>query len=96
VLKAHVLRADVFGNLILDAAAAQLAAARVSAGATLSVAAGGRTYTARHASTFADVPPGELLLYEDALQMATLAVNRGSAADQLGIGPGEELAVRRV
>jgi S-adenosylmethionine hydrolase len=42
------------------------------------------------------VPAGELLLYEDALQMATLAVNRGSAAAQLGIGPGEELVVRRV
>ena len=30
--------------------------------------------------TFADVAPGELLLYEDAQRMAALAVNRGSAA----------------
>jgi S-adenosyl-L-methionine hydrolase (adenosine-forming) len=95
-LKAHVLRADTFGNLILDAAGGQLAAAGVSVGDTLSVDAAGRIHTAHHVSTFADVPSGELLLYEDALQMATLAVNRGSAADQLGIGPGEELVVRRV
>jgi S-adenosylmethionine hydrolase len=95
-LRAHVLRADGFGNLILDASAEQLAAAGVSAGATISVNAAGGLHSARHAATFAEVPAGELLLYEDALKMATLAVNRGSAADRLGIGPGEELVVRRV
>jgi S-adenosylmethionine hydrolase len=95
-LRTHVLRADTFGNLILDACAEQLAAAGVSAGDTLSVNAAGRVHAARRASTFAEVPRGELLLYEDALQMATLAVNRGSAADQLGVGPGQELVVRRV
>jgi S-adenosylmethionine hydrolase len=95
-LRAHVLRADTFGNLILDASAEELAAAGVSAGASLSVSAAGVVHAARHASTFAEVPPGELLLYEDALQMATLAVNRGSAADRLGIGPEQELVVRRV
>jgi S-adenosylmethionine hydrolase len=93
-LRAHVLRTDTFGNLILDASAEQLAAAGVSAGATLSVSAAGIVHTARHVSTFAEVAPGELLLYEDALQMAALAVNRGSAADQLGVGPGQELVVR--
>jgi S-adenosylmethionine hydrolase len=67
----------------------------VSGCATLSVSAAGRVHDARHASTFAEVPAGELLLYEDALQMATLAVNLGSAAARLGIGPGEELVVRR-
>jgi S-adenosylmethionine hydrolase len=95
-LRTHVLRADTFGNLILDASAEQLAAAGVSGGATISVDVAGRVQTARHASTFAEVAAGELLLYEDALQMATLAVNRGSAAEQLGIGPGQELVVRRV
>jgi S-adenosylmethionine hydrolase len=93
-LTAHVLRADHFGNLILDASHEQLAAAGVQLGATLSVQVAGRTHTARYASTFAEVPPGELLLYQDALQMAALAVNRGSAADHLGIGRDEELVVR--
>jgi S-adenosylmethionine hydrolase len=94
-LRAHVLRADAFGNLILDASPEQLVAAGVSASTALSVNAAGRVHGARHASSFAEVAPGELLLYEDALQMATLAVNRGSAADRLGVGPGEELTVRR-
>ena len=34
---------------------------------------------AHYATTFADVPPGELLLYEDAYRTLALAVNRGSA-----------------
>ena len=40
---------------------------------------------AHYATTFADVPPGELLLYEDAYRTLALAVNRGSAAAHLGL-----------
>jgi S-adenosyl-L-methionine hydrolase (adenosine-forming) len=93
-LTAHVLRTDQFGNLILDASIEQLAAVGVSPGAALSVQIGGRIHTARYAFTFAEVPPGALLLYEDSLRMAALAVNRGSAADHLGIDRDEELVVR--
>ncbi len=93
-LATHVLRADHFGNLILNASPEQIAAAGIEQGATLSVEAGGRQYAGRYASTFADVPPGELLLYQDALQMAALAVNRGSAMSHLGVGRLEELLVR--
>ena len=39
------------------------------------------TYT----TTFADVPPGGLLLYEDSYGVPSLAVNRGSALDALGL-----------
>jgi S-adenosylmethionine hydrolase len=95
-LRAHVLRAATFGNQILDASAEQLAAAGVSTGASISVNAAGRVHSAVRVSTFAEVAAGELLLYEDSLQMTTLAVNLGSAAARLGIGPGEELVVRRV
>jgi S-adenosylmethionine hydrolase len=31
------------------------------------------------------VPPGDLLLYEDAYRALSLAVNRGSAAERLGL-----------
>jgi S-adenosylmethionine hydrolase len=41
--------------------------------------------------TFADVPPGELLLYEDASRSLALAVNRGSAAELLGLAPDAEV-----
>jgi S-adenosylmethionine hydrolase len=93
-LTAHVLRADHFGNVILDASHEHLAAVGVRPGATLSVSAPRGGYTARYARTFADVPPGQLLLYEDSLRLAALAVNQGSAAEQLGVKAGEELVVR--
>jgi S-adenosylmethionine hydrolase len=94
-LRTHVLRADNFGNLILDASGEQLAAAGLPMGATLSIEAAEEIHRARYASTFAEVPPGELLLYEDASQMAALAVNCGSAAELLGVGRDGELVVRR-
>jgi S-adenosyl-L-methionine hydrolase (adenosine-forming) len=93
-LVAHVLRADHFGNLVLDAAHAQIAAVGVLLGSALSVEIADRTHHARYASTFADVAPGELLLYEDAQRMAALAVNRGSAADVLKVGRDGELLIR--
>jgi S-adenosylmethionine hydrolase len=93
-LTAHVLRCDHFGNLILDASPQQIAEADIRLGETLSVEAAGRSFAGRYASTFADVAPGELLLYADALQMAALAVNRGSAATHLGVARLDALLVR--
>jgi S-adenosyl-L-methionine hydrolase (adenosine-forming) len=94
VLIAHVLRCDHFGNVILDADAQQLAGLGVGLGEIVTVGHAGRTQTARYGSTFADVPAGELLLYEDAQRMLALAVNRGSAAELLGAERGDELLVR--
>jgi S-adenosyl-L-methionine hydrolase (adenosine-forming) len=93
-LTAHVLRSDHFGNLILDASPQQIAEAGIRLGEALAIEAGGHLFRGRYAATFADVPPGELLLYADALQMAALAVNRGSAAAHLGVAPLEALLVR--
>ena len=79
-----MLRADHFGNLILDASRAQLIARSAMRLGDDGVGGGVReTFTqARYVSTFADVAPGELLLYEDAQRMVALAVNRGSAAER--------------
>ena len=85
VLSAHVLRADQFGTLILDASAADIARAGLRLGAALRVEVSGRAFPARYVSTFADVPPDQLLLYVDATRMAALAVNRGSAAEHLAV-----------
>jgi S-adenosylmethionine hydrolase len=93
-LAAHVLRCDHFGNVILDASPEQIAEAGIQLGEALSVEVAGRLFAGRYASTFADVAPGELLLYADALQMAALAVNRGSAASHLGVARLEALLVR--
>ena len=44
--------------------------------------------------TFADVPPGELLLYEDAQRRLALAVSHGDAAARLGLKVDDELRIR--
>lgn len=93
-LTVHVLRSDTFGNLILDAAHEQLTALGARLGDTLTISHEGASRTARYAATFAEVTPGELLIYEDATRMVALAVNRGSAAALLGAGADDELIVR--
>jgi dethiobiotin synthase len=47
------------------------------------------------AETFADAPPGEPILYEDAYGRLCVAVNQGSAAHQLRLQPDAELMIRR-
>jgi S-adenosylmethionine hydrolase len=94
ILTVHVLRSDTFGNLILDADEEQLLSLGAMPGDTLRISHAGALRTARYAQTFAEVTPGELLIYEDATRMVALAVNRGSAAELLGAGPDDELTVR--
>jgi S-adenosyl-L-methionine hydrolase (adenosine-forming) len=53
----------------------------------------GTAHAARYVTTFAEVAPGELLIYEDATRTVALAVNRGSAAELLGAAPDDELLV---
>jgi S-adenosylmethionine hydrolase len=95
VLAAHVVRADTFGNLVLDADAADMSTVGLGHGDALTVHHAGRTFASRYVSTFADVAPGELLLYEDAQRTIAVAVNRGSAAELLHVGRDDELLVRR-
>jgi S-adenosyl-L-methionine hydrolase (adenosine-forming) len=94
VLTAHVLRRDTFGNLILDAAHEQLVELGAWLGAVLPVEHSGVRHAATCAATFAEVTPGELLIYGDAQQMVSLAVNRSSAAQLLGAEQDDELLIR--
>lgn len=93
-LIAHALISDRFGNVVLDAGHGDLTAVGLRLGAELEVRAGGRLLRARFASTFADVPEGELLLYEDAQRQLALAINRGSAQRELRVGRDAELRLR--
>jgi hypothetical protein len=45
--------------------------------------------------TFADVAPGEMLLYEDAWGAVAVAVNRGDAAKALGSTRDSEVRIAR-
>jgi S-adenosylmethionine hydrolase len=82
-IEAHALAIDGFGNVQLDVSHEQLAGRGLKLGRAVS-ANGER---AQYARTFADVAAGELLLYEDAYRVLALAVNRGSAAERLGLVP---------
>ncbi len=86
---AHVLHADRYGNVVLDAEHEDLAAGGLRLGEPVTV--GGRR--ARYARTFADVPAGELLLYEDGYRVLSLAINRGSALAALGLALDDEVLI---
>jgi S-adenosyl-L-methionine hydrolase (adenosine-forming) len=94
VLAAHVLRVDRFGNLLLDASTNDLDRAGLHPGREISVEAAGEFHRALRCVAFADVPAGELLLYEDSVRMAALAVNCGSAAELLRAQGGETVLLR--
>ena len=89
---AHVLHADRYGNVTLDAERDDLAAAGLRPGETIAV----HRRRARYATTFADVLPGELLLYEDGYRALSLAVNRGSALAALGLARDDEILIAPV
>jgi hypothetical protein len=88
---AHALLVDVYGNVTLDLRHEDLPGTGLAYGRAVDVSAGGRNRRATFTSTFADVPAGELLLYEDASRTLALAVNRGDAAGELSLEPEAEV-----
>jgi S-adenosyl-L-methionine hydrolase (adenosine-forming) len=94
VLVAHVQYIDQFGNLQLDADAGDIAWVTAAGPVEVSSTAWDRpALDIHHGMTFADVSTGELVLYEDAHRRPAIAVNRGSAAERLGLGVGDELRI---
>jgi len=90
-LVVHVLAVDRFGNVQLDAGHEDLAGTRLRLGRAVAVHARDGVEEAPYARTFADVPAGALLVYEDSWRRLAVAVNRGDAAARLGVAPGDEL-----
>ncbi len=93
-LVAHALVVDRFGNVGLNVGHEQLADSGIRLGGTVEIESGGERQLATYAQTFADVRPGDLLVYEDAYRMLAIAVNRGDAAGALGLAPDAELRLR--
>ena len=91
---AHAVAVDRFGNVALDATHDHLAQTGLRLGTEVVVEAGGWRQIAQYAHAFSDVDEGDLLLYEDAYRTLALAVNRGSAAERLGLAQDAELRVR--
>jgi S-adenosyl-L-methionine hydrolase (adenosine-forming) len=91
---AHALVVDHFGNVGLNVDHERLAGTGITLGGRVEVEAEGERYVATYAQTFADVNAGELIVYQDAYRTLALAINRGDAADTLGLGADAEVRLR--
>ncbi len=87
---AHAVAFDRFGNIMLDVEHEELTGSGLRLGHPVLV----NDVPAHYATTFADVGPGELLLYQDAYRALSLAVNRGSAREVLGLDVDDEVRLR--
>jgi S-adenosyl-L-methionine hydrolase (adenosine-forming) len=93
---AHVVSVDRFGNAALDLADRHLPESGLRLGRKLTIEAGGTAHDAVFTLTFADVPDGGLILYEDSYGSLAVALNRGDAARDLRLEPGSEVVLRPV
>jgi S-adenosyl-L-methionine hydrolase (adenosine-forming) len=91
---AHVLVLDRYGNAALNVAHEQLQGTGMTLGEKVEIELRGARYTAQYVHTFADVPAGELIVYEDAYRALALAINRGDAADTLSLRPDTTVRLR--
>jgi S-adenosylmethionine hydrolase len=90
---AHALVVDGFGNVALNLEHQHLLGMGLVIGSRVLVRAAHLRREATFVQTFADVPAGDLLIYEDAWGYVALAVNRGDAAAELSIAPDAELRI---
>src|SRR3954453_15979817 len=88
-LFAHAVDFDRFGNIMLDVEHTELTGSGFKLGHGVDV----NGHRGVYATTFGDVAPGELLLYEDAYRTLALAVNGASAGERLGVDPDGEVRI---
>src|SRR4051794_29227029 len=92
---AHALLIDGYGNVSLDLTHDHMLEMGLTLGERLEVSGPRLSAEAVVVQTFADVNPGEMLIYEDAWGAVAVAVNRGDAAKALGAHRDSEVRVRR-
>ena len=95
-VRATVLYVDRYGNVQLNLTSDHLEEAGIFPGTQVEVEVGWERVYAVAAKTFADARPGDVIVYEDAYRNIALAINRGSAAQMLRAGVGQELRLKRV
>jgi S-adenosyl-L-methionine hydrolase (adenosine-forming) len=94
-LGATVLSVDRFGNVATNVRRRHVDELGLVNGDRVEIRLTLDRYYALVAGTFADAPPGELILYEDSYGLVTLAISRGDAARLTGVSPGDELRIAR-
>jgi S-adenosylmethionine hydrolase len=90
-IRATVLYVDRFGNVQLNLRSEHLEQVGIGPGSQVEVEVGFERYYAVAARTFAEVRPGDIVLYEDAYWNIALAINQGNAAVMFGAQVGQEL-----
>jgi S-adenosyl-L-methionine hydrolase (adenosine-forming) len=93
VLLTRAAYVDRFGNVQLDADDQDLVGVGLKLGQQIELEVSGGSFQARFARTFAEVPSGEVLLYEDAYRRAAIAVSHGNASERLGLRVDDELRI---
>lgn len=86
-LAAQVLWTDRFGNLQLNVDPDEIE----GYGDRIRLRFDGRVRTGVRHRTYAEIPTGEIGLVVDSYGLVSIAVDRASAADELGIGTGDEV-----
>ena len=95
-ISARVLGIDRFGNVVTDASPIDLERAGIRYGDNIKLATAARhTHLMKCVRTFGDVEEGERLVFVDAQGHVAVAVNRGSAADHLGVTLHSEIEIGR-
>ncbi len=92
-ISATVLVIDRFGNVDTNARREHVDALGVSDGDRVEIRLTLDRYYAVVARTFADAPPGELIVFEDSNGFVTLAISRGDAARLTGVSVGDEIRI---
>jgi len=90
-LVSEVLMVDRFGNVQLAATPADLDLSGLTGG--VSIHSERVAVTAVIGRTFADAPRGTSVLYTDSAGRLAVAINGGSAASVLGLGPAQECTI---
>ena len=92
LLEAEVQYIDRYGNIQLSVTPDELGELFVP-GALAEIQADDDRYFARCAETFADVEHGDIVLYQDAAGLLSVAINRGDAAELTAISVGRRLRI---
>jgi S-adenosyl-L-methionine hydrolase (adenosine-forming) len=90
-IRATALYVDRFGNIQLNLTSSDLERVGIVPGTKVELEIRFERYFAVAARTFADVSPGDIVVYEDAYRNIALAINSGDAARMFSARVGQEV-----
>lgn len=95
-IKASIIYIDVFGNIMTNISSADLYTLNPIRGSKINIETGTSVYTCTFEASFSRVPEGELACYINSWGFFEVAVNKGNAAERLGVKHGDKLTVKLV